>query len=570
MAHSATAIRRDGAAPSTVAPRRWSFDDHGFSLSAHSLALYRVLYCVGLLTIYSPASTLPLADLPDSLFHPPLGPMMLLDGWPPRGGLLALELLAQVALVLVLVGLCTRSASLTLAATQAVLAGFRFSTGKIDHDFVLLVAVPLLFAFTSWGHAFSLDASRRRVRATAGFRRSATWPVQALALSTGLMYATSAVAKAGSGWLDPSGSATRGWMLGYLHEYPWAPNLVNQVLLRLDAPLLWEVVDVAGVVMEAGVLIACLRRRWFMPYLLVLVSFHAAVDAFFSINFAQLLLVYLAFVRLDRAATRLRLERIDRLPRWVLPVVAGALTSAAVAETLRHGTSRRLLPYVDALTAHSSGLWIPVVVLLVAGVVLVRRQRPGGPATEPFVPAEGRAPSLVAGAAAVVLAAQLSMMATVGEPYPAVTGPLFMGNRMTDDGVLVMHQDLTVDSGGVAAPFVPEVVMSGGTYLVNLRQVRFPAPPVDATGRQLPADATLWTRLEMRGHTFGSDWLPGYDGALARDARQWLRSGVEAAGIPCGEECALTATWSRILLDPATGTEIPGSRRVVSERRWEL
>lgn len=568
MAVAATAIGRPDAVPSHGS-RQW-FAGHGFSAGVRSLALYRILYSLGLLTIYAPASTLPLADLPDSFFHPPLGPMMLLDGWPPHGVLLGLELLAQVALVLVLVGLCTRSASLTLAATQATLAGFRFSTGKIDHDFLVLVAVPLLFAFTSWGHAFSLDAARRRVQQTRGFRRPATWPVQALALSAGLMYASSAVAKAGSGWLDPTGSATRGWMLGYLHEYPWAPNPVNLVLRQLDAPLLWELVDVAGVVMEAGVLVACLRRRWFMPYLLVLVSFHAAVDAFFSINFAQLLLAYLAFVHLDRVATVLHLDRVDRLPRWVLPVGAGAAVSAAVVETLGHGTSRRLLPYVDELTGGQSGLWIPVVVLLVAGVVLARRQLAGRAGQETATQPRGRTPSLVAGAAAALLVTQLSMMATVGEPYPAVTGPLFMGNRTTEQGVLVMHQDLAVESGGVATPFVPEAVLPGGTFVVNLRQVRFPAPPVDATGERLPADAGLWTRLEMRGHTFGSDWLPGYDGPLAPDARRWLRSGAAEAGIPCGQQCAVTATWTRILLDPATGDELPGSRRVVSERRWEL
>jgi len=555
---------------------------HGYWASDRSLALYRILFSLGVLLMVTPSGTLALAGIPDSMYHPPLGPMMLFSGWPDRDVLLLLELAVQLLLVCVLFGAWTRQASIGLALAGGLLAGFRYSAGKIDHELVIVVAVPLLMAFTSWGHRWSVDARRAVVRASKDFRAPATNALFALALTIGASYFTSGFAKGLTGWLDPSGGATRSWLLTYLHQYRWAPNEVNTLIAQIDSTLLWNLIDAASVVLEAGVLVAALRRRWFVRYLLLLVGFHLSVYALFSINFSRLLLVYLAFIHLDRLATWLRLDAIDRIRT---PVLAGALGVTAVGIGWGYLADEEPVRLLRSLGRHvpvSNAIWIPGVVvagILIREVVIaVRRRRSGErlslpPTVDTRTPAvpDSRVATTVAGTVGGILVAQLALMFTVAEPYPAPTGPLFMGNRATPDGVVVFQQYMAVEVDGErnstrAVHVLP--VESG--YVTNLRQVRFPMPDVDPDGQLVDPDAAMITRLPLMGHRFSSDHLPGYDGPLDEEAAAWVRGGLEGAGIECTDDCNLVVAWIREYLDPTTGEVIEGSRELLERRRWDL
>lgn len=550
---------------------------HGYAASSRSLSLYRILFAAGVLLMVTPTTAVPLHVVPDSLYHPPLGPMMLFGGWPDEPVLIGLELAVQLLLVALVFGAFTRTTSLSLAALGAVLAGFRYADGKIDHEFIIVVAVPLIMAFTSWGHHWSVDARRTAIRRRADFRAPATWQLFALALTIGASYATSGVAKAATGWLEMSGSASRGWLVAYLEQYRWAPNPFNLALATVQPLWFWKALDASTVLFEVGMVVAALRRRWFVRFLCLAVVFHLVVFLVFSINFSRLLLVYLAFLRMDRVADWLRLDVTDRLRSPLFTAAAVATGGWIGWRFIEEGGPVRLLRWVASITPLDNGLLIPGIVLGVVGVralvLWLRTGRPwvreasASPTDRPWV-----APTVLA-TVAVLLVGQLGLLALVSEPYPAPTGPLFMGNRDRAEGVVVHRQTMAVEIDGERHPTrAVHVLPVRSSNVTNLRQVRFPLPLLNAEGTGVVEEPSRRAQLAWMGHRFSSAHLTDYDGELAPDTAAWIRRGLGEHGITCGsaDSCELVVAWTADVIDPRTREHVEDAGHLLERRRWDL
>lgn len=276
---------------------RWIFST--FSQTAEGLAIYRIAYALALLFVWPSPSLRPLGELPDGFFCPPLGPFMLLSRFPSPDLLTALELANQFGLVFLLIGLYTRQTSWLVGLLQLFLCGVRFSSGKIDHD-LLIMAVPLLMSFTSWGHAFSADGFREKVRQAPGFREPATSQLTYFALLLGFTFFTSGIMKALTGWANPSASATRGYLYVYLHHYEWAANDFNRWLAGIHPFAFWKALDYLTLAFEMGFLLSVVSQRAFSAFLLAAIGFHVGVMLMLSIDFSKLLLVYMVFTDLGR------------------------------------------------------------------------------------------------------------------------------------------------------------------------------------------------------------------------------------------------------------------------------
>ena len=90
-----------------------------------------------------------LAGLGHVFFFPPLGPFEMLHGYPPLRVIQAVEL--YIALIALLVGYRTRAAGWAVGLTQVVLAGLRYSTGKIDHELLVFIVPVAIFLVVGCG-----------------------------------------------------------------------------------------------------------------------------------------------------------------------------------------------------------------------------------------------------------------------------------------------------------------------------------------------------------------------------------------------------------------------------------
>ena len=169
---------------------RWIFESH--RTSAESLALYRILYGLFLLVFAMPSAVW-VTSLPDVVYDPPLGPMRLLDGYPPASYFHVLTFLLSVSAVALTLGFRTRASSLCAGILLIALIGFEFCLGKIDHNRHMLVAVPLVLAWSGWGARYSLESRRQDA--------VHFWPMTLLALVLGLFFLASAIPKLAGGWL---------------------------------------------------------------------------------------------------------------------------------------------------------------------------------------------------------------------------------------------------------------------------------------------------------------------------------------------------------------------------------
>jgi hypothetical protein len=283
------------------------------------LGIYRIIYsCCALLIV--PDITW-LAEYPDFMFHPPLGPFQLLPGFPSLTVLVGLEALRTVLLVLVGLGVWTRFVSIATAVVLVVTYGLTYCLGKIDHT-VLLVVTPLILSFANWGDRLSVDALRGKQP-----QPQSQWPLRLLALAIALPFFAAAFAKLGTGWLLWSSQAAQGqFFAGFdaLDRTSWLAPMAAQ----LKVPAAWEVLDWLTVIIESALLVTLPWWRAFRIALAFTVIFHLGVFLVMNINFATNIVVYGAFVpwaaRLPAARVLLFAPLIAASARLLVPAEVSA------------------------------------------------------------------------------------------------------------------------------------------------------------------------------------------------------------------------------------------------------
>lgn len=260
-----------------------------------SLALYRIVYALGALVLFRPSVEWA-RTYPDSIYDPPFGPWRLFGGFPSYEVLLVLVLLANVALVALLVGWHTRVAAFAATLLMITVSGWTFSLGKIDHS-ILFLLVPAVLAPTGWGGALSVDALRRRARDLPA-PPVQQWPLRLLALLVGLGFLTAGLAKARS-WLSPDTHAVQGTLFRQFHVNDRRDLLIEE-FMEIQSPVFWELIDVATIALECGLVLAALWWPAWRIGIAVAATFHLGVYLMMNIPFSGNLLVYAAFVPWER------------------------------------------------------------------------------------------------------------------------------------------------------------------------------------------------------------------------------------------------------------------------------
>jgi hypothetical protein len=478
-------------------------------------------------------------------FFPPLGPFEMLHGYPPPRAIQAVELGRDIALIALLVGYRTRAAGWMVGLTQVTLAGLRYSTGKIDHEMLVFV-VPVAMAFSSWGAALSVDARREAARPSP---RDGSGPALAwLALAIGLTYFTSGFAKALTGWLDPSVSATRGYLLVYLRQYPWGPHALNTMLGETGPLWAWATLG-----FEMGVLFTIARPSWFRTALTAALGFHLGVVGLLNIDFSRLIVCYLPFlfVPADARLVRIR-EPVERALAWPGRTWPAIVCGVGAAYWVR-GQRRGYPAFLDEWPyPRPWSLAMAVVVVSLAYLIWrdwLGRSRHAIAAVAPSgtpgeVVSRWRGP--VFALTALALPAQLACVVWASEPYPAPTGPLFMGNPDVGGRGRVFTQEIVVVGGGQRVPSdavrflgVPE------PYATNIAVFRFPVGSVSASGLAV-ARPGWYDRLATQGHKFAATGRHAVNDRLSEEEHAYL-----VRRFPAAEE--IEVSWWREIVHVESG-----------------
>ncbi len=327
---------------------------HGGTITRTSLARYRLIYGVIALLLLPDFSWI--AAFPDSMYNPPPGPMILFSGFPPEAVLRALEAALAACLVALVIGWHTRTASYLAVGVSMVGYGFTYCLGKIDHD-ILLVLVPAAMAIAGWGDRLSLDSVRRRSRGeTERPERAEQWPLRLYALMIGLAFLTAALPKIAGGWLNPLTHAVRGVQIRQFYTHDRA-DLLADTFLGINNPVFWEVMDIATILLEAGIVVAVLSWGGTRVAFAIAALFHLGVWLMMNIPFWHNVVTYGFVVAWDRVPVPQALHR--------LPHPAPGVLRAAPVLVLPVGIA---WSFVVEWFGNAAGVMYPII--LVAGGVV--------------------------------------------------------------------------------------------------------------------------------------------------------------------------------------------------------
>lgn len=318
----------------------------GFPTRLADLAIFRILYALYLLCQLPRGEWL--RDAPQAFFSPPLGLAALGRGLPAYHWIVALNIAVVLSAAALLIGWRTRLASLAAGCGFMLLNSWCYAFGKINHD-IFVVVIPLVLAFSGWGNAFSIDARKKGLASLDD--QSGSWAVALCCFAIGVAMFTAGFAKLTSGWLDPGLLCTYGHLIS-LHFINGRHTWLEKIMLEVDVPFLWKLLDWFVVMLETGFLAAIWNRRLFVTFCALAAFFHLGVWLLFDIPFGSNLVGYgvivpftlLPIPGLGKAALGVTARFFRGLPAWLLLMVVFGPVLLAVLRITRHPTAWMHVP----------------------------------------------------------------------------------------------------------------------------------------------------------------------------------------------------------------------------------
>jgi hypothetical protein len=306
-------------------------------------------------------------------------------------------------------------------------AGLRYSTGKIDHDIVLLI-LPVLLA-KNWGQLLAVFPSTSKPFNP----RPVAWVI-------GFYYFSSGCIKLSSGYLDLSQQAIAGWLEFYIVNYGFSGVLATPILSLPNGAL--ELLDWAAVVFELSMLYLMLKPKLVKFGLILGLMFQLVVYLTFGIDFLKLILVYLALVAV----------KVPFAPRKISLVASIALATLAIFGAIPYQTA---IAWLSSSYPSALSFLFFLTITLGFGAVLVSQPA----VANSFVPKKGAWFRRLA--LGLFLFAPLALTIAWTEPYPAVIGPGFRAGVSGDFVFKVYSEGVLSDptsATGVPMPYAQNIL----------------------------------------------------------------------------------------------------------------
>ncbi len=282
---------------------RWYFS--GYEMSAEAWGLARVAFSIYVLLVFGLPELAYLAKIPDVFYLPPrISSSLFFSGFPESGLLTGISVLMVLLGSGMLFGYKTRFCSIAFSLVVFFGKGFVYSTGQINHDFMVWL-VPIAGAFAGWGGAYSIDANRssdsKKVSAE-------SWPLTLLVVAFAFALCVSGIQKYLGGWALFETQAVEQWFVRN-HYYMERQYFLGPLMIDFHQAWFWEMLDIATLVFEIGIIATVFFPRVYRAFIIVTVFFHLSNLLLLNIDFSFNMAFYLLFLPWENIHDKLALKK---------------------------------------------------------------------------------------------------------------------------------------------------------------------------------------------------------------------------------------------------------------------
>ena len=326
-------------------------------IDIQSLCLFRIIFCLFIL-FFKWSNFSWLGTIPNAFYNPPiLSLSSLFSSFPHQLFFYGIDLLIAIFTITLLIGLATRFSTFSLLLLLIIANSFQYSLGKIDHGAVLYLCVLLVMCFKDWGRYISVDYfffNKTRDLPEPSLPQENLW---LLAILIAFSFFSAGFGKALI-WVDfdLSTSGFLSWL--YTGYFSFGrTHLLAPLIVGLDLPLLWELVDTSAVIFELGFLIAMFWRKAWYVWLTIACVFHLSNILLLNIPFNANAIAYLAFIPWSQLGW-FRPSLISLFRRWIWLLFSCWALTLSLSLSLGHSFSG-LAYYLGALLGIPiAGLWL--------------------------------------------------------------------------------------------------------------------------------------------------------------------------------------------------------------------
>lgn len=267
---------------------KWIFN--AYLCTSSQLGLFRIAFIFILIFFVGvPQFSNKIINFPDGFYNPPPFFGQIFSDIPPILYFRITDIILYLGFFCTLIGLFTKVSGITSASLTIINFGFIFSTGKIDHSFILWFTL-FIMSFSGWEKNFSIDSiifNTKNIKVQ-------TWLFSLLSLSLGFAFFTAGLIKLISGWLGTADSMVRAFFLRNYYVQQKQEYLAN-FFENLNFQLFWEIGDWFTVFFEIGFLAVVFQVSLFRFFTLLAIFFHGMVMLMMNISFSAYFSVYLLF-----------------------------------------------------------------------------------------------------------------------------------------------------------------------------------------------------------------------------------------------------------------------------------
>lgn len=266
-----------------------------------SLGIFRIVFGLGYLWFILSRNNQELWSQPDAQWEP----IALLERItsPPSASVFQILLIGLiVSLVVLIIGVKTRWASLGVVIFGMGFAALRYSYGYMPHYSLFMEAyIPLTMLFSRWGDAYSWDATRLNPETLpSNDSWHYTWQNKIILLLLVITFVSSGFVKfvEVGFWENPD--QMRNILLVQavnttIYGFPDNSLVVDPLL---DMPFITQMLRFVAIGFEGFFWLALLNRRWRNFFIVMAFGFNWFNAIFLNIYFTQMLLTYILFVDL--------------------------------------------------------------------------------------------------------------------------------------------------------------------------------------------------------------------------------------------------------------------------------
>ena len=269
-----------------------NFLSYPYSISDRNSSIFRLLFCVNYVFFGWFKSYKEYAEIPSFFYVPPsISISSFTTSFPSTFFFIIVQCCIFAAFLCVFIGYNTRIASFLFSLLTIILYSFKYSLGKIDHDFIP-IALPAFMAFTNWGNYYSIDSLKLRKKVI-----NPKYAISVFTMGLSTAYLVAGLYKIKGNWLS------------------WSYQSVYSIIIQRQGPIFdfipiqfFEILDWLIIAFELSFIIFYPIPKYFKYTVIFAMFFHLSVSIFLKIHFLTFPIIYFIYLLSDIKDIKINLK----------------------------------------------------------------------------------------------------------------------------------------------------------------------------------------------------------------------------------------------------------------------